>query len=76
MLESKRNNINEERKLFTMHYTLSLRERERERVCVSAMNRQWPGNINALSDCLHLSRNVTGAPEQDLIEIWELLVCN
>lgn len=73
LFESKRNKINEERKL-------CLRHNERECmcvcVCVSEMDRQWPGNINALSDWLRLSRNVTGTRDQDLIGIWELLLCN
>lgn len=61
---------------------MSLRERESLRVClcacvcVSEMDRLWPGHINAPSDWLQLSRNVTAAPEQDLIGIWELLLCN
>lgn len=49
-----------------MHSAMSLH------VCVSEMDRLWPGHINSLPDWLQLSGNVTGEPERDLIAIREL----
>lgn len=48
----------------TLHFTMSLRERERACVlCVGlgASEMERPGHITALSDWLQLSGNVTGA---------------